>query len=174
MGFFPIFMNVLQFWLIDSIVKASTIPASVALPSESPRTSLTADRQPLFQASNSDSDDDSNPSRPPDLEAQRRPTRSRSHSADVKVNRRPSNDSEYKPSGSGSRAGTPVGADVVAMHAYPPSVSSRPGSPASIRALSKSPVPHARTRSSVGPGMSRKRRSPPPTSHPTLADAARH
>ncbi|KAI0265954.1 vacuolar membrane protein-domain-containing protein [Gloeopeniophorella convolvens] len=53
MGLFPIFMNIVQFWLIDSIVKAGG--TGVALPADSPRTSL--DRQPLF-APNDDLDDD--------------------------------------------------------------------------------------------------------------------
>jgi hypothetical protein len=51
MGLFPIFMNVVQFWLIDSIVKAGG-PAGVALPSNQPD----SDREPLFRSS-SDLDD---------------------------------------------------------------------------------------------------------------------
>ena len=55
MGFFPILMNVVQFWLIDSIVKAGGI-GSIALPSDSPDP---ADREPLFHSStNPTSEDD--------------------------------------------------------------------------------------------------------------------
>jgi hypothetical protein len=54
MGLFPIFMNVVQFWLIDSIVKASG-NAEVTLPFNQPDTS---DREPLFHSSDDDVDDD--------------------------------------------------------------------------------------------------------------------
>jgi len=53
MGLFPIFMNVVQFWLIDSIVKASG--NGIALPSNQPDSS---DREPLFRSSDDDGDDD--------------------------------------------------------------------------------------------------------------------
>jgi hypothetical protein len=46
MGLFPIIMNVLQFWLIDSIVKASTKSSAVALPD--------SQQEPMFV----DDDDD--------------------------------------------------------------------------------------------------------------------
>ena len=54
MGLFPIFMNVVQFWLIDSIVKAGG-NAEVALPFNQPDSS---DREPLFRSSDDDGDDD--------------------------------------------------------------------------------------------------------------------
>ncbi|KAN0097100.1 vacuolar membrane domain containing protein [Tylopilus felleus] len=54
MGVFPMIMNVVQFWLIDSIVKASTSP--IAIRSTTPRNSDSQDRQPLF-SSNDDDDD---------------------------------------------------------------------------------------------------------------------
>ncbi|KAH9983530.1 vacuolar membrane protein-domain-containing protein [Russula compacta] len=47
MGLFPIFMNVLQFWLIDSIVKAGGF-TGIGLPSDSLDP---ADREPLFRSS---------------------------------------------------------------------------------------------------------------------------
>lgn len=56
MGLFPIIMNVLQFWLIDSIVKASDA-SSVALDSNTPD-AFDADREPLFAAPPDDDDDD--------------------------------------------------------------------------------------------------------------------
>jgi len=58
MGIFPILMNVLQFWLIDSIVKASSV-AAVALDVEH---DAYQDRQPLFHAG-SDDEGDEQPSR---------------------------------------------------------------------------------------------------------------
>ncbi|KAJ7749249.1 vacuolar membrane protein-domain-containing protein [Mycena olivaceomarginata] len=51
MGIFPILMNILQFWLIDSIVKAS----GVALDLDSPDP---LDREPLFRSPDDDDDDD--------------------------------------------------------------------------------------------------------------------
>jgi hypothetical protein len=47
-------MNILQFWLIDSIVKASS--SSVELPTDSPRMSDVHDREPLFGAPEVDDD----------------------------------------------------------------------------------------------------------------------
>ncbi|KAL5527714.1 hypothetical protein ACEPAG_6515 [Sanghuangporus baumii] len=55
MGLFPIAMNVLQFWLIDSIVKAASQDSEL-LPSSSPRHS--ADREPLVDSNRSNDDDD--------------------------------------------------------------------------------------------------------------------
>ena len=52
MGIFPIIMNILQFWLIDSIVKASS--NSEVLPTNSSRTSDTQDREPLFRETDND------------------------------------------------------------------------------------------------------------------------
>ena len=54
MGIFPIIMNVLQFWLIDSIVKASIgreTPSDV-------EHGISQDREPLFNALPEDDDDD--------------------------------------------------------------------------------------------------------------------
>src|SRR6266545_2193944 len=53
MGIFPILMNIIQFWLIDSIVKASSM-AAVALDVEH---GVQHDSEPLFQG---DSDDEEN------------------------------------------------------------------------------------------------------------------
>jgi hypothetical protein len=52
MGLFPIIMNVLQFWLIDSIVKAHVPP--LALTDDTSRLGVhDDDREPLFQADSS-------------------------------------------------------------------------------------------------------------------------
>ena len=56
MGIFPILMNIVQFWLIDSIVKASSM-AVVALDIEQ----RTHDSEPLFQG---EVEDDYHPSQP--------------------------------------------------------------------------------------------------------------
>lgn len=55
MGIFPIIMNILQFWLIDSIVKASS--SSDVLPTDSPRSSDAQDREPLFRETDNDEDE---------------------------------------------------------------------------------------------------------------------
>lgn len=52
MGVFPTIMNIVQFWLIDSIVKAST--SSIAARSASPRNSDSQDREPLFGSPDDD------------------------------------------------------------------------------------------------------------------------
>lgn len=66
MGLFPIAMNILQFWLIDSIVKAAS-PDGDLLTSTSPRHS--ADREPLFDSNRSDDEEDEDaPVLRPDIE----------------------------------------------------------------------------------------------------------
>lgn len=57
MGLFPIVMNVLQFWLIDSIVKAHA-PPLVLTEDSSPLGADGGDREPLFQADGSDEEDE--------------------------------------------------------------------------------------------------------------------
>lgn len=79
MGVFPIVMNVLQFWIIDSIVKAS----SAGMPPQLPVSSLNIaeDVEPLF--STPDSDDEDHPSgdgRASDIENRNRASGSRSRS----------------------------------------------------------------------------------------------
>src|SRR5882762_1308924 len=138
MGLFPILMNVLQFWLVDSIVKASS---AVVLPSDSPRNST--DREPLFNA-DEESDGNEDPSELPDIEAQRR-SRPRSQSADAKANHRPSHDIEQKFSGSGPGPSSLPGPHEsmsridATVHAYPPSTSP-PGSPTSPLTTGTSPA----------------------------------
>lgn len=115
MGLFPIIMNVLQFWLIDSIVKASD-PSSVSLGSNTPD-AFDADREPLFAAPPDDEDDyDTHHSRS-DIENQRNP---QSDCVQIITNDKPGNttpDEEYK-----SRAGT--SGHNSDTHSYPPSLSS--------------------------------------------------
>jgi len=59
MGLFPIFMNVVQFWLIDSIVKANG-NAEFALPFNQ---SDSSDREPLFNSGDGGDDDDDDDAR---------------------------------------------------------------------------------------------------------------
>ncbi|KAF9498810.1 hypothetical protein BDN71DRAFT_305920 [Pleurotus eryngii] len=73
MGIFPIAMNILQFWLIDSIVKASSTTSSLT-----PEIDVDgADREPLFRGS-MDDEDDEGPGR--DIENPRQRVRSPSRS----------------------------------------------------------------------------------------------
>jgi STIMATE family len=55
MGIFPIIMNVVQFWLIDSIVKGHGLVSSLALP---PDPASSRDQEPLFRGSVSDDGED--------------------------------------------------------------------------------------------------------------------
>lgn len=119
MGIFPIIMNVLQFWLIDSIVKASAV--ALTLDSDTPDAFDRADREPLFGGPSDDEEDD--PPQHADLENQRHILRSRSSS--------PLTDSLDKPiSGPTtpldklSGSSTPEGS--VELHEYPPTSGSSP------------------------------------------------
>jgi len=60
MGIFPIIMNVLQFWLIDSIVKASG-NSFVELDDNNPELQVTQDREPLFRVPEDEDEDDYRP-----------------------------------------------------------------------------------------------------------------
>ncbi len=67
MGIFPIIMNIIQFWLIDSIVKASS---AISLDSASSDPNDDEHQQPLFGASSDDEDEEAY--KPGDIENQRR------------------------------------------------------------------------------------------------------
>jgi STIMATE family len=117
MGLFPITMNILQFWLIDSIVKAST-PTSVAL-ENSPNTSRYPDREPLFSGP-SDDEDDEDGYRRRDVENQHPLPRSLSKDARRQINDKTftgsSTPDEHKSLGSTSDQAADT-------HSYPPSLS---------------------------------------------------
>lgn len=157
MGIFPIFMNVLQFWLIDSIVKASANTSPLALPTDSARSSLDPDNEPLFRGGSDDEDDDDGHPARYDLENPRPKSRSPSRSV-----RTLSPSTEHKSLasgsvtvvGSGSTTPTPKPIDTTrkAAHAYPPSLASASSSPVSS-------ISSSSTSSSRGRG---RRRSPPP------------
>ena len=140
MGIFPIIMNILQFWLIDSIVKASSV--SVVLVSDSTRNSADGDvREPLF-ASSEDEDDYASSHQGHDIERPASRILFNSHSRSV--DETPSND---KSSGPVSIPDAFYHSEVTNVtHSYPPSVSS------STRSRSISNPPKS----------SRKKRSRPP------------
>jgi cytoskeletal protein RodZ len=158
MGLFPIIMNILQFWLIDSIVKAS---AAVRLLEEEDRHDSDVN-EPLFRASNDD--DDEGPGHRPrnDVENPRTPSRSKSPPVSIspedKVGLTPQ---DSKSVASSSSATLPVGQQsrqhLSEEHSYPPSLSS------SITSSSSSSSPTSRELSpSVSGGQTFKRRRSPP------------
>lgn len=108
MGLFPICMNILQFWLIDSIVKATSQEADLSTSRDQ-----SADNEPLFRADHTEDDEeDAEPSRIGDLENQQS-TRSHPRSINSKV----SISDERKKSASRDSIGTN---ESFAL-AYPPS-----------------------------------------------------
>ncbi|KAG1734973.1 vacuolar membrane protein-domain-containing protein [Suillus lakei] len=118
MGLFPIIMNILQFWLIDSIVKASS--NSVELPTNSPRMSDVHDREPLFRAREDDEDDAHC-----DIENPR-PSYIRMSTGDDAETIVASEESKGKDSGATSPISIPQSATPSSLlpHDYPPSVGS--------------------------------------------------
>lgn len=118
MGIFPTTMNILQFWLIDSIVKAST-PTSVAL-ENSPNLSRHPDREPLFRAP-SDDEDDGDDYQNRDVENQLSLPRSHSRDLTQQIDHKSfttsSTSDEHKSTGSTSD-------QPADQHSYPPSLSS--------------------------------------------------
>ncbi|TFK25940.1 hypothetical protein FA15DRAFT_667932 [Coprinopsis marcescibilis] len=129
MGIFPIAMNILQFWLIDSIVKGTTSEPALALDTANPLDD--PDREPLFNAS--DDEDDTSLRRPRDLENQISPhpsqttfgSEQRSHDTGITT---PDNEETkyFKDSETGGRQG-----DDSDKHSYPPSLSNSLGSSSS-------------------------------------------
>jgi hypothetical protein len=144
MGAFPIIMNVVQFWLIDSIVKASN---AISLDVNSPNLDDSDYREPLFNAPSDDEDDDVYKSG--DVENQRlrhsldaqRLSRDKSFSSDPDENK-------SIPSGSGSSA-------INDEHSYPPSLSS------SITSTASSINVHTKAIRPAKNLMKKQRRSPP-------------
>jgi hypothetical protein len=173
MGIFPIIMNILQFWLIDSIVKAGAYSTSVALPSDDIEHGVDPDEEPLFRASMDDDDDESYPR---DIENPR-PT-SRSASRSVSRDTRPSDENKSSTGTSltatASGSITPKGTQAVAMHAYPPSLASASTSPASSwdpSTRENSASPQKRWRRSPPPPLTFEARSPAPIA---ISSAASH
>jgi hypothetical protein len=167
MGIFPIVMNVLQFWLIDSIVKASSGPVALEPDAEDP---MHPDNEPLFNASD-DEDDDHRPRRG-DIESQlhTRPSHSSldTHTKSYTTGITTPDDDEHKSIETAAK-GQPQD-----HHAYPPSLSS---SFTSASSSSNTPPRHQPTRnkhptnSTSKPHPSRRPATPPHATHtnPTIS-----
>ena len=166
MGIFPIMMNILQFWLIDSIVKSSPA-ASVALPTLTPRSSADGEHEhePLFHASSDDEDDGGAFPAHHDIENPRPRSRSHSIDSDRLVPDEPKSLGSGTSTAVGSSPGTPKGSKPIDIkrdaepHAYPPSLAGSSVPTASSSVASSSPL--ARSRS-----PKRKRSDPPPPALP--------
>ncbi|KAF9006665.1 vacuolar membrane protein-domain-containing protein [Cyathus striatus] len=117
MGIFPIVMNILQFWLIDSIVKASSA-TSLALDSDSPDSIHPQDREPLFNAPSDDEDDDGY--RPRDVENRHAPRINRTSSIESDEGSR---DNSFTLAGSALDENKTRANSVTETHSYPPSCS---------------------------------------------------
>ncbi|EIW61555.1 uncharacterized protein TRAVEDRAFT_118048 [Trametes versicolor FP-101664 SS1] len=160
MGLFPIMMNVIQFWLIDSIVKGSDSHSPLSLDADSSRGSDDLDREPLFRTSEDDSDDDDGLPARHDIENPRPISRSRSRDVN-RLSGEPksvsSGTTTVIPSGSSTPLPKPIDT-AVAAHAYPPSQHTiSPGtSPSSSMSSSSASSSHSHSRSKG------RRRSPPP------------
>lgn len=147
MGITPIVMNVLQFWLIDSIVKASVY---AFVPESSPRNST--DREPLFNGMEDDDDgegDVAHTQRRHDIENPA-PSGSRPRS----FSSRKSSVEEQKLLSSRASTTAPEIEDDLTYPPLPPS-----SSPSPSRSKSRTPI---RRLSSHSPVPKRKRSPPPP------------
>jgi len=136
MGLFPIFMNVVQFWLIDSIVKAGgTAGSTLASDQVDP-----ADQEPLFRSSADlgDNDDDDCGADGGVLVA---PTKSDIEAQGQVVQLRRSTESShtYPPSLSGSPTAAPP-ASLSSPHTSPGVLSSRRNRPPPPPLLARSPT----------------------------------
>ena len=166
MGIFPIMMNILQFWLIDSIVKSSPA-ASVALPTLTPRSSADGEHEhePLFHASSDDEDDDGAFPAHHDIENPRPRSRSHSIDSDRLVPDEPKSLGSGTSTAVGSSPGTPKGSKPIDIkreaepHAYPPSLAG-----SSVLTASSSVASSSRLARSRSP--KRKRSDPPPPALP--------
>ena len=153
MGLFPIIMNILQFWLIDTIVKAAP-ESTLVLDSDSAHPSLDDGvREPLFHSPSDDEDDDEDTGPAPrhDIENPRQ-LRSQSHDEHKHISTPASvNADEPKSTGSSTSQGAIDAEPSVVAHAYPPSIASGSTSPASRRTSLSPPPLHRYQRSSPAP-----------------------
>ncbi|SJL02450.1 uncharacterized protein ARMOST_05777 [Armillaria ostoyae] len=159
MGLFPIIMNILQFWLIDSIVKASN-EQFVSLDTDVHDALDHADREPLFGVPSDDEDDDDTGNQRHDIEnpRSRSPTHQhhRSQSNDKSSGGSTPLASEPKLSGSGTPQ--PIPGETHEIHAYPPSLSSSVASASTVASISPPSIREATK-------LNKKRRSPPTPIH---------
>ncbi|KAK0461652.1 vacuolar membrane protein-domain-containing protein [Desarmillaria tabescens] len=158
MGLFPIIMNILQFWLIDSIVKASN-EQFVSLDTDVHDALDHADREPLFGVPSDDEDDDDAGTQRHDIENPRSPThqhqRSQSNDKSTGGSTTPLA-SEPKLSGSSTPQAIP--SETHDVHAYPPSLSSSVASASTMASIPASSIREATK-------LNKKRRSPPTPLH---------
>ncbi|KAF9450677.1 hypothetical protein P691DRAFT_700883 [Macrolepiota fuliginosa MF-IS2] len=158
MGIFPIIMNIVQFWLIDSIVKSSNTLSS---DSSSPNAQDDEHREPLFGVPSDDEDEEVY--KPRDIENQRqdRYSQSSTESRDKSFSTEISVPDEIK-----SLASTSTSA-LRDEHSYPPSLSS------SITSA-ESPNDNLKVIKPAKNLMKKKRRGPPaplfiqPNHHPAI------
>ncbi|KAG5650119.1 hypothetical protein H0H81_000616, partial [Sphagnurus paluster] len=153
-------MNVLQFWLIDSIVKAST-KSSVSLDEDVPDVYSSHDREPLFRASEDDDDD----YRPTDVERGRHVSRSRSPEGRDKSSSGTTTPEEYKSSGSG-----PSSSEDPTDHAYPPSLTNSTSSRNTPPKPAKNLLKKANRRPAPAP-LSLQTNNPPAVNSPSITPA---
>jgi hypothetical protein len=163
MGVFPIFMNIIQFWLIDSIVKAAAyVPALTLDPEEGSH----ADREPLFRASTDDEDDDGGEQAhnavAPTHEPRPAPHKSVRGQPKAANDEAKSAGASTPATGSSSRTGTSF-----SLHAYPPRGAAAgvvnavveddeelsPGSARSNSSRRRSPPPELLPRSPLQPAI---------------------
>ncbi|KAI0287606.1 vacuolar membrane protein-domain-containing protein [Russula brevipes] len=159
MGLFPIFMNVVQFWLIDSIVKAGgTAGTSLASDQVDP-----ADQEPLFRSSADlgDYDDDDHGADGDVLVA---PTKSDIEAQGQVMQLRRSTESShtYPPSLSGSPTAVPTiqPASLSSPHTSPGVLSSRRNRPLPPRLVTRSPTVPALNLPDTPPTSGRMNRHP--------------
>ncbi|EEB89017.1 hypothetical protein MPER_12939 [Moniliophthora perniciosa FA553] len=151
MGIFPIIMNVLQFWIIDSIVKASDAP--VYLDADSSHDNGHAEREPLFGVPSDDEDDDT-PRRPHDIENPPPAPHSRNSSDNSPRPVHKSSSPEDIPEES-KASGYNTPGDSLELHSYPPSLSNSVTSVTSTSSAGSMPSIREATK------LNKKRRGPP-------------
>jgi hypothetical protein len=151
MGIFPIIMNIVQFWLIDSIVKAS---GSVSLDLDSPDNNNDEHREPLFNVPSDDEDDED--CKPDDLENQRPNKYSRSSTDSYRLSSdKPFSTDITTPDDIKSRAAS-SSSGFHDPHSYPPSLSN---------SLSSSGSDRSKAAKAATNLLKKKRRGPPAPLH---------
>jgi hypothetical protein len=153
MGIFPIIMNIVQFWLIDSIVKASN---SVSLDTDSPNADDGEQHEPLFTVPSDDEDEDEEGSKPDDVENQRPNKYSRSPGDSYRLSRdKPLSTDIPTPDETKSRAAS-CSSELRDQHSYPPSLSN---------SLSSSGSDRSKATKAATNLLKKKRRGPPAPLH---------
>ncbi|KAK0491439.1 vacuolar membrane protein-domain-containing protein [Armillaria novae-zelandiae] len=159
MGLFPILMNILQFWLIDSIVKASN-EQFVSLDTDVHDTLDHADREPLFGVPSDDEDDDDTGNQRHDIEnpRSRSPTHQHQQTQSNDKSSGGSTPLTSEPKQSGASTPQPIPSEAHEVHAYPPSLSSSVASASTVSSISPPSIREATK-------LNKKRRSPPTPIH---------